>query len=413
MPTLRFWKPTTRFPRRGTLVALLVGLATWTGCSEKKPAVPAAEASRAAWNWESFPLVKSMRLGVLPCQLQPKSMITVYSPMPGSVRTYVQHPQTNLSAGFLWAEYEPDIFASEAKAIQEAKAKLEEREKLQTELEVPRQKLQIERQIEEAQRQVALLKLLSTNKELAELTFNLGSENGTPLRPESLGKAETELGLLTQTLGYIQQTNLSILGIDLPGQRSEWQRRKLDFERRQAQARLKMPFGGQLTVSLPLTEGVSEYPVNAGQELAVARDLSLIKVRVVLANVAWTALAPEKMVAVLRLPSGEELQAPFAYQKIERFQNREEAVYYFQFPAEKSTAVARLIGTDISCEIWHALPREARLVPKLSLVMRQPSNFEGRTWMHGLGATFPGAQLLIEGQTELAVVPPPSPESRK
>lgn len=398
------------------LAFALAALALGPGCSPNKSAparsVPNSQPA-APWSWEAFPLVNRMRLGALPCQLQPKSLITVYSPMLGSLHTYIKNPQTNLEAGFLWAEYEPTIFASEAESLEEAKQKLEERERLQMELEIPRQKLQLERQIEEMGRQVALLKLLSTNKELAELTFNVGDAS-TPLRPESLGKAETELGLLTQTLGYIQATNLAVLGIDLPGQKSEWQRRKLEFERRQSQARLKMPFTGQLTVTLPLTEGVTEYPVNAGQELAVARDLSLVRLRVVLANAAWSSLPPEKMTAVVRLPSGAELDAPFAYQKIERVQQREESVYYFLFPADKASAAARLIGTDVACEIWFALPQAARIVPKLTLVMHNPAAFEGRAWVYGLATTFPGAQLLIEGQTELGIAQPiPVPAPKK
>lgn len=91
--------------------------------------------------------------------------------------------------------------------------------------------------------------------------------------------------------------------------------RKLEFERRLNQATLKMPFSGQLTVSLPLTEGVEEYPVNAGQELAVARDLSLIRLRVALANPAWAGLPMERLSAMVRLPNGGELEAAFALQK--------------------------------------------------------------------------------------------------
>jgi len=48
----------------------------------------------------------------------------------------------------------------------------------------------------------------------------------------------------------------------------ELERRQLDFDHRQAQARFKLPFSGQLITSLQLADGVTEYPVSAGQELA-------------------------------------------------------------------------------------------------------------------------------------------------
>jgi hypothetical protein len=382
------------------------------GC--KKPAeVKAAEPKKsdnavagpiANWSWENYPASRKMKLGLLPCQLMPKSMITVHSPLVGVLHVYITQPQTNLQAGMLWAEFEPEIFAAEEKSLVEAQKNLNEKEKLQTEIEIPRQKLQMERQIEELGRQVGLLRMLSTNKELADLAFNIGDANSNPLRPDALSKSELELHLMSQNLKYLQETNLSVLGIDFTTQRTDLERRQLDFERRRGQARFKMPFSGKLTLSIPFTEGLSEYPVNTGQELAVARDLSSIRLRVPISNVSWTALNPESLSAIIRLPTGEELIAPFAYQKIERQQNREESVYYFQLTEAKADVASRLIGADVSCELWVALEKPTRVVPKLALIMRQPNAFQGRTWINGLAASFPGAQLLVEGQTDLGLV---------
>jgi hypothetical protein len=395
----------------GGLAGLLMLGSFAAGCRDQEPASieisrSTSESSPAThlqnWNWEVYPAVQRMRLAVLPCQLMPRSSISIYSPMLGVLRVYATQPQTNLPSGLVWAEFEPAIFAAESEALDEARAKLEERERLQLELELPKQKLRFEKEVDEAQRQVALLSLLSTNEELARLSLKLPNAGG--LGPEALGKAQIELDLLLKSLGYLQSTNLAFLGIDLPGQRSEWERRKLEFDRRQSQARLKMPFDGQLTINLPLTEGVDEYPVNSGQELAVARDLSMIRLRVALSNPAWAGLPADRLMALIRMPSGEELIATFAFQKIERVQLREESVYYFQFAPEKSALAARLMGTDVSCELWVTLPQPARVVPKLALVLQQPAAFQGRNWSQGVAAMWPGAHVLVEGQTDLAVV---------
>lgn len=391
--------------RAGLLVLFaLAGIVASSGCSQRPVAAMASTNEFPIWNWEVYPAVQRMRLATLPCQLMPRSSISIYSPLLGVLRVYTTQPQTNLPAGAVWAEFEPAMFAAEAQAIDEAKAKLEERERLQLELELPKQKLALERDLEEAQRQVALLTLLSTNPALARASLKLPNSGTNGIRPEALVKAQSHLDLLTLSMDYLQSTNLAILGIDLPGQRSDWERRKLEFDRRQAQARLKMPFNGQLTINLPLTEGVDEYPVNSGQELAVARDLSLIRLRVALANPAWAGLPADRMVALVRLPNGSELPATFAFQKIERVQNREEAIFYFQFPPDKAPLAARLIGTDLSCELWLTLPQPARVVPKLALVVQQPQAFQGRGWAQGVGAAWPGAQVLVEGQTDLAIV---------
>lgn len=385
-----------------TVVLLLFGS---SGCRKTPQAAPApVSAELTHWSWEVFPAVQRMRLATLPCQVLPKSSISIYSPMLGVLRVYAAQPQTNLAANSLWAEFEPAIFAAEAQALEEARVKLEERERLQLELELPKQKLHMQKDLEEAQRQVGLLRLFSTNRELAKMALKLHNAAPEGLRPDALVKAETELGLLQRSVQYLEATNLTILGIDLPGQRSEWERRKLEFDRRQTQARLKMPFTGQLTINLPVTEGVEEYPVSAGQELAVARDLSLIRLRVGLANPAWAGLSPDRLVALVRLANGAELTAGFAFQKIERVQMREEAVYYFQFPPEKAAMASRLLGTDLSCELWLTLPQPARVVPKLSLVLQRPSAFQGRSWGQGVASAWPGASVLVEGQTDLAIV---------
>lgn len=382
------------------LLLILVG----TGCRAYQPTPVPVAPEVTHWKWEVFPAVPRMRLATLPCQLLPKSSISIYSPMLGVLRVYATQPQTNLPANCVWAEFEPAMFQAEAQGLEEALVKLEERERVQLELEMPKQKLRLEKEFDETRRQVALLQLLSTNQQLARMALKLPNGSGTGLRPEALLKAQTELSLLSRSLDYINATNLAFLGIDLPGQRSEWERRRLEFLRRQSQARLKMPFDGQLTINLPLTEGVEEYPVNSGQELAVARDLSLIRLRMTLSNPAWAGLPPDQLMALVRLPNGAELTATFAFQKIERVQLREEAVYYFQFPPEKSAVAARLIGTDLSCELWLTLPQPARVVPKLSLVLQQPEAFQGRTWAQGVGTAWPGAHVLVEGQTDLAII---------
>src|SRR5207245_3505362 len=139
--------------------------------------------------------------------------------------------------------------------------------------------------------------------------------------------------------------------------------RQLEFDRQQSQARFKMPFAGQLNPSLPMADGVTEYPVNAGQELAVARDLSVILLRVPLSDPSWSSLSVESLSALLNLPDGTKLVAPFAFKKLERLQMREEVTCYFQFPTNECSTAARLVGADVSCELWLALPQPARVVP--------------------------------------------------
>jgi hypothetical protein len=146
--------------------------------------------------------------------------------------------------------------------------------------------------------------------------------------------------------------------------------------------------------------------VALGQELGVARDLSLIRIRVPLANSSWSALPPEKLIAIVRLPSGRELGARFLYQKLERIQSREESVYYFQFPPDLSAAALRLIGTDVGCEIWYQVPEPMRVIPKMTVLLESSVDLEVQNWAQCVQERYPGAELVVEGQTELGVRPP-------
>jgi hypothetical protein len=248
------------------------------------------------------------------------------------------------------------------------------------------------------------MKIFATNQNVAAQGAVVTGLKDRSLNQEAITRAEDELRLAQQTYDYLCKTNLQMLGHDFQTQRSDLQRRQLEFDRQATQARLKMPLDGQLNPSLQLAEGISEYPVNSGQELAVVRDLTTILLRIPLADASWSTLPTERLSAIVRMPNGTRLEAPFAHKKLERVQQREDIVYYFQFPPERSAAAARLVGTEVSCELWLGLMQPAHVVPKLTLVLHQPSAFASRRWNEGLAQLAPGASLLVEGQTDIAIV---------
>ena len=94
--------------------------------------------------------------------------------------------------------------------------------------------------------------------------------------------------------------------------------------------------------------------------------------------------------------------------KIERIQNREESVYYFEFPPNQSATAARLVGSQVACELSVRLDEPVHVVPKLSLVLHDPEAFENRSWAIAVSTLFPGARLVAEGQTDLAIAVPNS-----
>src|SRR3954469_2700130 len=82
------------FMKPASLIILTLGAVLFAGCSleSAKAKVQQAKSGDAvkttAWNWEQYPPVTRMRVATLPCQLLPKSTITMISPLMGSLRVY-------------------------------------------------------------------------------------------------------------------------------------------------------------------------------------------------------------------------------------------------------------------------------------------------------------------------------------
>ena len=392
--------------RNQTAYLLAVGaVALFSACS-KPAASNAAGPMTNRWSWESYPVVEKMRLGILPCRVLPKSSSSINSPQTGLLHLYVDKQQTNVPTGFVWAEFEPKVLAASEAALKEVEERLNEKEKLLLQLELPKQQIKLGKEIEDAKKQLALAEIFYTNQEAASVAFPLTGLKDRSLTETNLQRMREELKLMQTNYAYLQATNLAVLGVDIQTPRTELERRRLEFEHQQNQSRFKIPFASQLNIGFPLAEGVFEYPINSGQEIAVLRDLSSILLRVALSDASWSALAPEKLKTMISMPDGKRLEAPFAYKRIEKIQQREDVIYYFEFPTNRVNAAARLIGTDLSCELWLTLPERARVIPKLTLVINHPNSFQNRRWNEGVAQLAPGARVLVEGQTDLAIVFP-------
>ncbi|HEX3797165.1 MAG TPA: hypothetical protein VH413_00580 [Verrucomicrobiae bacterium] len=353
-----------------------------------------------AWQWENYPLSDQLQLATLSCKVQAKNSFVMVSPMSGLLRLHVATFQTNLAVGEVWAEMESDLLISESNALAEAKSKMEQREKTLQELELPRQKLKLTRDLWEAERQEALTGWLLTNQDLAASVSDLKTPD---LRSESLSLAHEESLLLRRGLEELAKTNLVLSGVDLDEQRAEWDRRELEFKRKQEMSQIKMPFSGQLTVSLLLADGVTQYPVSSGQELGVARDLSQIQVRVALYDSAWAALPPSSLRATIQESANVELEATFACKKIERAQFREEPAAYFVIRPEDVARAGPMVGMEVPGALWLKLEKPMRIVPKLALILYCPAYFQRRNWTEGVTHICPGAKVVAEGQADVAI----------
>jgi len=345
-----------------------------------------------------------MRLGVLSCRVLPKSSQTINSPFTALLHLSVDRQQTNLPAGFVWAEFEPKTLRAQSNALVEARTRLQDREHYMLQVDWPAKKVEVAKKLDESRTQVALLEVLSTNQMIAPTVVPIMPLKDRTVTPETLERSREELQTLQKIYRYLQDTNLlAVGGVDLQLARTELEQRQLEFEQKLNQATLKIPFPCQLSISFQLAEHTSDYPVNSGSEIAVMRDMSAILLRVMFSDPSWSTLPTDKLRAVITLPTGSRLEAPFAYSKLEKVQLREDVAYYFQFPTNNAAEAARMMGTDASCELWYDLPQPARVISKFALVVNHQAAFQNRHWDEGVKQIDPHAHVLVEGQTDVAI----------
>ena len=106
---------------------------------------------------------------------------------------------------------------------------------------------------------------------------------------------------------------------------------------------------------------------------------------------------------IVPLSNGQRLTAKYAHQRLERMHTREEAAAYFLITDPPISDILHLLGLEVTGELYFDLAHSARVVPKLTLVMHDPSVFQERSWSAGVHRLWPDSRVIAEGQTELAI----------
>ena len=405
--------------RAAALLALALCLGSLSGCGKGFETAatpnPKTEETEAPWDWNKYPLTTRIHLATLAATLSPRNTVTVRAPVSGTLQLRVTNTQVRLPAEFVWGEFEARTLEQERQAIDFAERKLVEREKRVYELDIPRERIRLFSEIQTADRDVKTLEIYSDNPKLARAALKLDDVGRNPFDPEVMKTAREKLRLLELQRGYLETTNLAAMGIDLESEKIGLEQRWIEFERRLERSRLIMPFDGQLTLFLNISAGLASYPITAEQEVAVIRDFSRIYVRLKLDDPAWVGLPGESLSAAVRLPDGRMIFAKYAFDRVEVIRKRDTSVHYFELPDSELSAVAHLMGSRMVCDLWLEIPEPARLTPKLKLLLHARDSNTGGDWNQLVARHLPGAKVVAQAQTHLAIIPPadspPAPEA--
>ena len=387
---------------------VLAGALVLTACQPPKEAAhPAAESTATkapAWAWEDYPATNVMRLGMVNCVVQPKRTLALRSPAAGRVRLYVQTLQTNLTKDTLWAELTPELYTQETNSLHRASQKLAERIKILESIELPKATLKATRDQRESERQMKLISVLNTNAWLQENAFRLPGLEPFLRDTEARRLLATEHSLNGKVLTELAKTNWALLGNDPTTVEFELEQKTIQLERKRREGQIRMPFDGELTVSLPLAEGVEDYLVGAGDALGVATDPGAALIRMAVTDPRWLALPTAKLSVQIDAAIGASSVARFSHLRRERAGMGEQVFYYFEAPKAEARSLLRFVGGELKAVLFYDLDSPARVVSKLKMIMHRPEVFRGKPFAQGVTAAWPGAIVLMEGQLEAAIL---------
>ncbi|MFA6960855.1 MAG: hypothetical protein WC205_08910 [Opitutaceae bacterium] len=365
----------------------------------------AAVWAKSSFDVSKYPQASELVLASLPADVQPLRSVRIKSPSDGLLTLHLSAAGARLAEGTVWGEFDPERLKLEGDVVTLARTLFEEKEKPKLSLELARTANELAERRAEIERQTGMLTRISADPALAELYAS--ETSGTASREEVTALATRlrgQLDLMDEVLrfaGTPRETELERRALELKLQAQE-----LDFKRRLQEFRLAMPFEGELSLIPPAPPEGKPLRVPLGADLALIRDFSAIQARVPIRRPEWRVVDPARL--QLRQPNRGHTGLTADYQRsvLQEINGREELLYFFQFPDSQRIAARPLAGGLVTLQLILRLEESARIIPKIDLILAAPDAFREGGWEAGVSAVLPGARLLAQGETHLAVVTP-------
>ncbi len=358
----------------------------------------------SALSLDAYPRQSEIVLGTVVAEIRPARAQRIKAPASGLLHLTLPSAGKPIEAGVLWGEFEPARSRLEREAFDLAREVFEGREKPGLALEQARARAELADRLDEIQRQATMLGKIIADPELAGLYLSGEDKpaDTTAVRAmrERLQQQEELIREVLTYVGSADQARVETRLLEL-----KLLQQALDLKRRDEETRLRAAFPGELTLIPPPPPAGTPLRVESGSDLALLQDFSSLQARVVIRRAEWRlADAPALRVRIGAGVRGS-IQASYLRGLVEEVNGREESVYYFHIPEEKRTEARTLAGGQVSAVLVSTLPQPAHLVPKLDLALADPALFREAGWAGGVARLFPGARVLMIGETAVAIAP--------
>lgn len=359
-------------------------------------------ASLGAVDLNRYPLADELVLATVSAEVLPARQVRLKAPLTGYLHLTLPSTGTRVTKDTVWGEFDPARLKLERRALELARELLTAKEEPALRLEQARNQADLTERLDELERQAAMLRKLLKEPDLGELYFADTTDADAKARA-MLTQLERQARLLREVLAYVgtpRQEELELQALHLKLEQQE-----IELARRERDSRLVMPFDGEITLIPPAPPAGEPLFVENGMDLARLQDFSELRARTVIRRTEWRLLDPNRV--MLRVPTGGgELSARYTRRLPEEIFGREELVYHFTFSSDQSVVARTLVGGQISATLVATLPKPARIVPKLDLVLLDPELFRTLGWTEAVARLIPGATLLLQGETHVAIATP-------
>ena len=367
------------------------------GQDKKQSTVPRLDPSR-------FPERSRILIGKLPIMVTPRREYVLKAGTSGLIELYVPAKPGNFKAG------------DRLGGIDVARLKIDEElmelsESLLKEKEIPQWRLQRKTQIDQLMNQLntiegerKLAEQMIANPEKYKELFK-GTGEGRELRGRSLkdflSGLKSHQEEVEEVLAFLESDRKEAL--ELGELRKKFELKKMQFELRQQEAYLSVPFDGQVQFLFPYVLGEKNY-VALGSELALVRDIEEIQGQVPIIDTRWRLLRKDKIELEVAVANGVAL-AKYARSLKKDVSGSERLIYSFLFdPSDTPSLMNHMAGT-VEGKLFYNFGRKAHLAPKFLLVSLAPESFRAGGWTGLVKDLLPGYELVHVGLNAIALAP--------
>jgi len=341
-------------------------------------------------------------IGRLPVMVTPRREFTLKASSSGLLDLYVEAKPGYFKAGDRLGGVDAERLSLDEDILTFGESLLQEKE-------IPEWHLQRKAKIKQLQQQqstlVAESNLLGQMiKDPEKYKDLLGQGKGKEIMDaDSLakyaGELEEYLRQVDQVLDFLQSKRQEEL--ELGELLKKFELKKLQFQLRQKEAYLTVPFDGEVQFLFPYVAGEKNY-VGAGAEIAIVRDKTEMFVQVPILDSNWRLLAKPRLEVELKTSSGVS-KADYAKSSKKEASGKERLIYTFKCNPSDSAGLTNLLGGSVEANLYYRLEKAAILIPKFLLVSANPDAFRTGGWAGLVKDVFPKHELVHVGLRSIAV----------